>query len=81
MPGLEIYAWWAVLAPAATPPGVVQKIGDEIEKALTSADMTARMKVMEVEPVILRGEDLRAFMVTETAFWRDFVKKSGFTMN
>ncbi len=81
MPGLEIYAWWAVLAPAATPPSVVQKVGDEIEKAIASEDVLSRMKTMEVEPVRLRGEDLRAFMVKETTFWQDFVNKSGFRIN
>lgn len=79
--GLEIYAWWGVLGPAATPPAVVKKLGDEIEKALKSDDMRSRMKVMEVEPVLMRGEAMREFMVKETAFWQDFVRKSGFRMN
>lgn len=79
--GLEIYAWWAVLAPAATPAGVLKKLGDEIEKATASDDVRARMQTMEVEPLILRGESLRAFMVKETAFWQDFVNKSGLRIN
>jgi tripartite-type tricarboxylate transporter receptor subunit TctC len=41
----------------------------------------ARMKTMEVEPLILRGENLRAFMVKETAFWENFVSKSGLRIN
>jgi tripartite-type tricarboxylate transporter receptor subunit TctC len=81
MLGLEIYAWWAVLAPAATPAGVVKKLGDEIEKAVAAEDVRARMKTMEVEPLILRGENLRAFMVKETAFWENFVSKSGLRIN
>lgn len=79
--GLEIYAWWAVLAPAATPAGVLKKLGDEIEKATASDDVRARLQAMEVEPLILRGESLRAFMVKETAFWQDFVNKSGLRIN
>ncbi len=79
--GLEIYAWWGVLGPAATPPAVVKKVGDEIEKALSSPDMLARMKVMELEPVKLRGEAMRGFMIKEIDFWQDFVKRSGFRMN
>jgi tripartite-type tricarboxylate transporter receptor subunit TctC len=79
--GLEIYAWWAVLAPAATPAPVLKKVGDEIEKALASQDLLDRMKVMEIEPVATRGEALRALLVKETVFWQDFVKRSGFTMN
>lgn len=81
IPGLEIYAWWAVLAPATTPAGVVKKLGDEIEKAVAAEDVRARMKTMEVEPINLRGEDLRAFMIKETAFWQDFVNKSGLRIN
>ena len=81
VPGLEIYAWWAVLAPAATPASVLKKLDDEIEKAVAADDVRARMKTMEVEPVILRGEELRAFMAKETAFWQDFVNKSGLRIN
>ena len=81
IPGLEIYAWWAVLAPATTPEGVVKKLGDEIEKAVAAEDVRARMKTMEVEPINLRSEDLRAFIVKETAFWQDFVNKSGLRLN
>ena len=77
----EIYAWWAVLAPATTPEGVVKKLGDEIEKAVAAEDVRARMKTMEVEPINLRSEDLRAFIVKETAFWQDFVYKSGLRLN
>lgn len=81
VPGLEIYAWWGVLAPAATPAPILKKIGDEIESALASPDMLSRMKAMEVEPVKTRGEAMRALLAKETAFWQDFVKRSGFTMN
>ena len=79
--GLEIYAWWAVMAPAATPQPVLQKIGDEIDKALASDDTRSRIEIMQVEPVRMRGDALRQFMVKETAFWQDFVWKSGFRMN
>ena len=79
--GLEIYAWWAVMAPAATPQPVLQKIGDEIDKALASDDTRSRIEIMQVEPVRMRGDALRQFMVKETAFWQDFVRKSGFRMN
>jgi tripartite-type tricarboxylate transporter receptor subunit TctC len=79
--GMEIYAWWAVMAPAATPKPILQKIGDEIDKALASEDTRTRMSALQVEPVHMRGEALREFMVKETAFWQDFVRKSGFRMN
>lgn len=81
MSGLEIYAWWAVLAPAGTPAAVVGKLGNEIEQAVAADDVRARMKTMEIEPVVLRGDALRAFMVKETAFWQDFVDKSGLRVN
>lgn len=79
--GLEIYAWWAVMAPAATPVPVLKKIGDEVDKALASDDMRSRMEVLQLEPVRMRGEELRQFMAKETVFWQDFVRKSGFRMN
>lgn len=81
MNGMEIYAWWAVLAPAATPQRIIDRLGDEIEKAKASSDVLSRMQAMEVEPVSMRGEALRDFMRKETAFWQDFVKKSGFRIN
>jgi tripartite-type tricarboxylate transporter receptor subunit TctC len=79
--GMEIYAWWAVMAPAKTPQPVLQKVGDEIDKALASEDTRTRMGALQVEPVRMRGETLLQFMAKETLFWQDFVKKSGFRMN
>jgi tripartite-type tricarboxylate transporter receptor subunit TctC len=42
-PGFDAPAWWAVLAPAKTPPEIVRRMNEELNKALKSPDVAARL--------------------------------------
>jgi tripartite-type tricarboxylate transporter receptor subunit TctC len=42
-PGFEASVWYALMAPAATPKPVVARLHDEVQKALKSSEVQARM--------------------------------------
>ena len=49
-PGFETVAWFGVLAPAGTPAAIVQQVNGEINKALASTDIQARLKAVSCTP-------------------------------
>ena len=47
IPGYEYRGWAAMLAPAGVPRAIVEKLNDEIKKAIDSADVQKRMEHLE----------------------------------
>jgi tripartite-type tricarboxylate transporter receptor subunit TctC len=50
LPGFESLAWFGLLAPAATPPAVLQRLEAEAHKALAGAAMKDRLKTLGAMP-------------------------------
>jgi tripartite-type tricarboxylate transporter receptor subunit TctC len=50
LPGFEALAWFGLLAPAATPPAILQRLEAEAQKALTSTAMKERLTGMGALP-------------------------------
>ncbi len=51
LPGFETVAWFGVLAPAGTPPEIVNKLSMEIGKIARSPEMREKLVAMGAEPV------------------------------
>lgn len=77
-PQMEIYAWTGFLAPAGTPPAIIQKLNREFAAALRMPEAQARLRAIDLEPIPNTPEEFAALMKTDTARWRDTVKASGF---
>jgi tripartite-type tricarboxylate transporter receptor subunit TctC len=81
VPGLDqftLYAWWVLLAPAGTPTDIVSRLSRATATALESDDVKAKLKALELEPLILPPPALATFLHGEIPFWQDFIKESGF---
>lgn len=50
LPGFEALAWFGLLAPAGTPPAILQRLEAEAQRALTSAAMKERLSAMGALP-------------------------------
>ena len=50
-PDLVVATWFGLLAPAKTPPEIVQRMNAEIMKALSSPDVLDKLRAIGVEPV------------------------------
>ncbi|NML46970.1 tripartite tricarboxylate transporter substrate binding protein [Ramlibacter sp. G-1-2-2] len=82
VPGFEMSSWQAVYAPKGTPKPVVQRLSQEIAKALKLPDVQEKLgKQMGMEIVAGSPEDLAALMQKEIPRWAALVKKSGASAN
>jgi len=77
LPGYEIIGWYAVFAPAATPPAVVNVLNTHVKKVLQSSEIKERFLGMGLEPIGAGPDELRRFMQTEIVKWDKVVKTSG----
>jgi tripartite-type tricarboxylate transporter receptor subunit TctC len=77
LPGFEVSAWYAVLAPAKTPRDVIARLNAEINKALADPEMKARFAAQGVEFVGGSSEQAEAFIRNEGARWRKIIKAAG----
>lgn len=76
-PGLALFFWSGLWAPAGTPAPIVEKLNAETNAALRSPEMIASMQRLGIETMIGSPADFAAFIASETPKWADIVAKSG----
>jgi len=76
--GFECYTWNAILAPAGTPQGVVDKLAAAILKAMEDPGVLKALQNAGVEATPGRGpKETDAFIKAELAKWAPIIKASG----
>ena len=73
-PGFDAPAWWAVLAPAKTPPEIVKRMNEEINKAMRMPDTAKRMDAQGIDVVGGTPEAARVFIERQMDVWAKVVK-------
>ena len=79
--GFESSGWFAVLAPAATPASIVQRLNAEITAVLRSAEVRERFAAAGLEPLASTPQELAEFMKSETVKWGNVIRESGATVD
>lgn len=74
VPGYEANNWWALAAPAGTPPGVVSKLGAEVAVFLKAPETLRRFQAEGVEAQTRSPADMQKMVQTEIAKWRNVAK-------
>ena len=77
LPGFEIDTWWGLVAPAATPRDVVERLNKAFTEALRAPETQARFAALMAEPMPGTPEQFGAFMKKELARYEAVVKSSG----
>ncbi len=78
LPGFDLTTWWGVMAPAATPQPVVDRLAAEIAKAMAAPDLRERFAAMGSEPPTVRSPaQFTAFVEKELKTYAALVKRSG----
>ncbi|WP_420995698.1 tripartite tricarboxylate transporter substrate binding protein [Cupriavidus sp. 30B13] len=77
VPGFDINGWYAVLAPAGTPPAIVDRLSKEIAAVLAQPELRANLAANGYEPVGSTPAALGAHIDAEIARWGKVVKDSG----
>ncbi len=76
-PQLEAAVWAGIVAPAATPPAIIDKLNSAINDSLKLADTQASLKKLGTETKIGSPQNFAAFMAAETKKWAAVVKAAG----
>jgi tripartite-type tricarboxylate transporter receptor subunit TctC len=77
VPGYEASVWLALLAPAGTPPDIVNKLNQEIVKLMNSPDTQKALFDAGVEVAPSSPEAMSSYLVQELARWGKVVKDTG----
>ena len=77
LPGLVIDTWWGLVAPAGTPPAVVNQLNQAFVAALSDADTKARFAKFMAEPAPSSPSQFGQFMDAERKRYESVVKQSG----
>jgi len=78
VPGFEAVSWHMAVAPAGTPRPVVDKLHDEIKRAMAQPAMREQLIKMGLIPVDTPGvEELQRFLAREIDGWGKLVRQTG----
>ena len=72
--GFEAPAWWAVLAPAKTPPDILKRMNEELNKVLKQPDLAKRMDAQGIDVVGGSSEVARVFIEKQMDIWGKVVR-------
>jgi tripartite-type tricarboxylate transporter receptor subunit TctC len=77
LPGYEIIAWFALVAPAKLPEAIVQRLHEINMKALAKPEVKERFATVGTDVAPLGPAELGKFIQSEVAHWAKLVKLAG----
>ncbi|MBV7484777.1 tripartite tricarboxylate transporter substrate binding protein [Bordetella sp. BOR01] len=80
LPGFEVVPWFAIWAPAGTPPEIVEKLNQAINTALKSPDVGEKFASIGAEVMGGSVADFTAFHRAEYDRWAKFIQETGITL-
>jgi tripartite-type tricarboxylate transporter receptor subunit TctC len=73
----EVSNYYVILATPGTPPATVQKLRDEIAKAVTAPDVVELFDKQGMKPVGSQPAEVTAMLAADLARWTDVMVKAG----
>ena len=73
----EVVGFYGVLAPAGTPPAVVERLSQAFRNTLETPDIRSRMVTQGADPAYLSSAEFGSFLRKEMPRWAEVVKRSG----
>ena len=74
LPGFETSTWFALVAPAGTPPDVLARLNAEVKRSLAQADVKQRFAGLGMTAEDSTPEGLDAYIKSEIAKWTKVIK-------
>lgn len=79
VPGMEVAAWYGVLAPAGTPAPIVAKLNAVIVHAVGSEPLKSQLVNLGSDPVTRTPAEFRQYLAADTQRWAQIIKAAGIT--
>jgi tripartite-type tricarboxylate transporter receptor subunit TctC len=76
-PGFDAPAWWGILASAKTPPEIVRRMNEELNKALKVPELAAKLAGQGITVIGGPPDTARAFIDRQIEVWAQVVKDNG----
>jgi tripartite-type tricarboxylate transporter receptor subunit TctC len=76
-PGFDTSSWQGAFVPSRTPPGVVEKLNQDLARVLALPEVRARFSELGMEPVGNRPQELAQVIQSDLRKWAKVIKDSG----
>lgn len=80
VPGFDVSSWYALFAPARTPPEIIRKMHADTVAALSDPATKERLEQLGVVVVGSTPAELAAFLKAEMDKWAPVIKEAGITI-
>ena len=77
VPGYNYRGWFGIVVPAATPPGIINKLSDVFSRSAKSPDVAAPLASEGVDTVGSTPAQFRQLIATEMDRWRKLIQDNG----
>jgi tripartite-type tricarboxylate transporter receptor subunit TctC len=78
LPNYEMSTWYALVVPAGTPPDIVRKLNEEVNKAVASSEMRTRLLALGADPAEPNtSAQATSYLQSEVAKFRMVVQELG----
>ena len=77
VPGYEVAGWYGMLAPAGTPPAIVDRLNREVVRIVRLPDVAEKIRNDGSEPVGSSPAQFAAHIKAEVEKWRDLIHRTG----
>jgi len=81
LPGFQMGAWQALMAPAGTPPAIIARVNEAYVAALRDPKVAAQLASQGAVPKATSPEGFQAFLQAEIERWRKVVQTSGIKLD
>ena len=81
VPGYETTIWLGIVAPAKTPPAIIEKLNAEITKVVNRPEVRAIWAKQGAVPMTMSVKEFDSYLRKDIDKWADVVKKTGAKAN
>jgi len=77
LPGMQAVTWFAVVAPAGTPPAIVRTLNEHVVRAARSPEVSERFVRDGAEVIASTPEQFARLIATDMALWARVIREMG----
>ena len=77
----EVLGWFALLAPAKTPPPIIQTLNAELNRMIAKPQIVTKLSELGAEPLGGTPERAAAFIRADQEKWARIIRQVGIKLN